>query len=62
MSGLPKLNIDALRGKEAYEADLLARPHYHDGTPRKPWGYLGKIEQWSWERLPHEQVRQEATK
>lgn len=39
-------------GQLAYEADCAARPVYHDGTTRKPWGDLGDVEQWSWERNP----------
>lgn len=41
-----------IRGKQAYEADLAARPLYHDGTKRKAWDDLGTVEQWSWNRLP----------
>lgn len=37
-------------GQELYEADVAVRPTYHDGTPRKQWSELGKIEQWSWRR------------
>lgn len=36
--------------REAYEADVRRRPTYHDGTPRKPWGDLSEIAQWSWGR------------
>jgi hypothetical protein len=37
-------------GRIAYESDLLRRPLYHDGTPRKTWDQLGAISRWSWER------------
>lgn len=40
------------RGQADYEADLQRRPFYHDGTNRKTWDQLGKVEKWSWER-PH---------
>ena len=43
------------RGQELYEADVVRRPTYHDGTPRKPWRELGAVEQWSWRR--EERVR-----
>lgn len=33
-----------------YEADVLARPTYHDGSPRKRWVELGTIERASWAR------------
>lgn len=31
-----------------YEADLAARPNYHDGTPRKTWDQLGELERSTW--------------
>lgn len=37
-------------GQLAYEADVAARPKYHDGTPRRPWADLCPIARWSWER------------
>ncbi len=39
-------------GQLAYEADVRARPLYHDGTPRRTWHELGTVERWSWERNP----------
>lgn len=36
------------KGKALYEQDLLKRPTYHDGTPRKPWERLSKVAQRSW--------------
>lgn len=39
-------------GQIAYEADVAAKPLYHDGTPRKAWASLGAVEQGSWERNP----------
>lgn len=39
-------------GEIAYEADLKNQPTYYDGTPRKKWEELGKLEQGSWERNP----------
>ena len=39
-----------LNGRDLYEADLIARPHYHDGTKRKTWQQLGDLERRSWER------------
>lgn len=43
---------DATPGQRAYEADVRARPTYHDGTPRKPWSALGDVERGTWERNP----------
>lgn len=37
-------------GRAAYEADVRKRPTYGDGSPRKTWEQLGKVEQWSWTR------------
>lgn len=37
-------------GQLAYEADLLERPVYHDGTQRPTWDRLDGIAQYSWER------------
>ena len=37
-------------GRADYEADLVRRPLYHDGTPRKTWDQLGELERWWWER------------
>lgn len=36
------------QGQVDYELDLAKTPNYHDGTPRKTWDQLGKLEQWSW--------------
>jgi hypothetical protein len=38
------------QGKRDYEADVAARPSYHDGSPRKRWNALGTVERWSWAR------------
>jgi len=37
------------KGQSAYEHDLMRRPTYHDGTPRKPWELLSKVAKQSWE-------------
>ena len=37
-------------GQIAYEADVSARPNYHDGSRRKTWDELGDVEKWSWTR------------
>ncbi|CAH1658542.1 hypothetical protein CHELA1G11_12893 [Hyphomicrobiales bacterium] len=39
-------------GRAAYEADVAARPQYHDGSARKTWEQLDDVAQWSWERNP----------
>ena len=36
--------------KKDYEADLVKRPVYEDGSPRKKWEDLNKIEICSWRR------------
>ncbi len=41
----------------AYEADMKARPNYHDGTPRKTWDQLCEVAQWSWNRPEARQER-----
>lgn len=38
------------RGQIDYENDVMNRPLYHDGTPRKRWEELSEIARWSWER------------
>lgn len=45
------------RGKAEYALDLLRRPLYHDGAPRKTWEQLGPVEQWSWTRAAKEGIR-----
>lgn len=35
-------------GQEAYECHCRAMPHYHDGTPRKPWDKLDPAIQRNW--------------
>lgn len=35
-------------GQILYEADLVRRPNYHDGAPRKQWHELDSLMQWSW--------------
>ena len=37
-------------GRKNYEKDVKARPLYHDGTPRKTWDQLGKLEQSTWSK------------
>lgn len=39
-------------GQRVYEHELLAKPLYDDGTPRKPWAALSDVARWSWERNP----------
>lgn len=43
-----------IEGRRAYEADVKARPVYHDGKPRPTWLELSVIARWSWMR-PTEQ-------
>jgi hypothetical protein len=38
------------QGQIDYEADVLRRPTYHDGTPRKTWDELSDIARYSWKR------------
>jgi hypothetical protein len=40
----------ARAGRAAYEADVAARPLYHDGTARRSWDALSVIARWSWDR------------
>jgi hypothetical protein len=40
------------KGQIAYEADVKARPLYHDGKPRRQWHQLPYFARWSWERNP----------
>jgi len=35
-------------GQGAYEADVLRRPTYRDGAPRRTWSELGDLERSSW--------------
>lgn len=44
------MSLDFKAGKKAYEADLIKRPNYHDGTPRPTWEKLRSIGKWSWSR------------
>lgn len=39
-------------GQIAYEAELQARPHYHDGGARPAWAQLRPIAKTSWEKNP----------
>jgi hypothetical protein len=39
-------------GQQAYDADLIQQPLYHDGTTRPSWQQLSEIARWSWERNP----------
>lgn len=39
-----------MTGKELYEKDLKRQPVYHDGTPRKVWGELNEVQQFTWNR------------
>lgn len=39
-------------GQIAYEQELLVRPNYHDGMPRKSWHSLPDYAQVSWEKNP----------
>lgn len=42
----------AERGRAAYEEDVRRCPNYHDGTPRKTWGQLTDVEQYTWRANP----------
>jgi len=42
--------VDKTKGQIAYEEDVLNRPTYYDGEPRKHWSELCDVAQWSWER------------
>lgn len=37
-------------GQLAYEADVAARPLYHDGIPRPGWDQLSPLKQSTWEK------------
>ena len=39
-------------GQTAYEAELNAKPLYHDGTARKTWAELDDLARWTWEKNP----------
>lgn len=39
-------------GREAYEADLLLHPTYHDGRARPSWENLSDIARRSWQHAP----------
>jgi hypothetical protein len=39
-------------GQTAYEAELLARPCYDNGSQRCSWADLGKLERSTWEKNP----------
>lgn len=41
------------RGQQAYERDLIERPRYHDGGPRRAWEQLSDVARWSWEKSPY---------
>ena len=38
--------------RAAFECDLLRRPNYHDGAPRRTWEQLGEPERGTWRRNP----------
>ena len=42
--------LTTAEAKADYEADVLRRPTYDDGEPRKTWEQLGSLEQWSWSK------------
>lgn len=42
-----------MTGQQAYEADLITRPTYHDGRPRRQWSELSEVAQWSWNKNPY---------
>ena len=44
------MDVKKTAGQIAYEADVAARPLYHDGTPRRSWESLDSAIRWSWER------------
>lgn len=37
-------------GRARYQADVMKRPHYHNGQPRRQWHELSEVCQWSWYR------------
>lgn len=39
-----------IEARRAYEASVAEKPTYSDGTPRKPWGELDTLTQWTWTR------------
>lgn len=39
-------------GKQAYEAELVERPFYHTGEPRKTWDELSDVVRSSWDKNP----------
>lgn len=39
-------------GQIAYEADVAARPFYHDGAPRKSWDELSELARSTWIKNP----------
>jgi len=40
--------MDKSQGQIDYEADVAARPLYHDGKPRPTWDDLDDLARWSW--------------
>lgn len=44
-----KKSIEA-KARELYEADVKAKPLYHNGQPRRDWEDLPDIAKWSWGR------------
>lgn len=49
--------VTNIPGRIAYEADVVARPFYEDGTPRRSWEQLSDVAKWSWERNPTPRFR-----
>lgn len=40
-------------GQRAYEACVIERPSYTDGSPRRGWDQLSNTGRMAWERSPH---------
>lgn len=41
------------KGQRAYEADVLERPTYTDGSLRRRWADLSNSGRWAWEHNPY---------
>ena len=48
----PPIPAPKTPGQRAYETELLARPNYDSGKPRKKWNDLSAWVQSTWEHNP----------